>query len=90
MQGLRLLLLNSPFETAEALLKLLKDLGGGTGVVDVRAQRQPDDDDLVPCTVDGVKDIRDEQSGKTLQAFLSQLYLSHPVFRYRSYAISEW
>lgn len=46
------------------------------------AERQPKRGDLVPHEVDGVRDILDTESGKTLRAYLGQTYLFHEAFRW--------
>ena len=81
MQATKLLLKASPFKSLGALLEIFKDFEGGTGVMYVITQPQPKRDDLVPCEVDGIKDIRDQETGKTLRSYLSQTYLTHEAFR---------
>ena len=81
-QAKTLLLEASPFKSLEALLSLFDDLNGGTGVMYVRAERQCLRGDLVPHVVDGCKDIKDAETGKTLREYLGQTYLFHRAFRY--------
>ena len=81
MQAKTLLLKASPFNSLEALLSLFEDLDGGTGVMYVRAQRQRLRGDLVPHVVSGCKDVRDQETGKTLRAYLGQTYLFHKAFK---------
>ena len=47
----------------------------------VRAQRQHLRGDLVPHVVNGCNDIRDQETGKTLRAYLGQTYLFHKAFK---------
>ena len=68
IQAKDLLLEASPFKNLEALLEVFKDFEAGTGVMYVRTKPQPKRDDLVPCEVDGIKDIRDQEIGETLRS----------------------
>ena len=77
MQAKTLLLKASQFKSLEALLEVFKDFEGGTGIIYLRTQPQPKRDDLVPCEVDGIKDIRDQETGTTLRSYLTQAYLNH-------------
>ena len=81
VQARNLLLMASPFKSLEALLSLLDDFGEGTGVMHVRAQRQPIRGNLVPAVVNGIRDIRDEETQTTLRAYLGQTYLFHKAFK---------
>ncbi len=81
VQAKTLLLKASPFRSLEALLSLFEDLKGGTGVMYVRAQRQRLRGDLVPHVVNSCKDIWDQETGKTLRAYLGQTYLFHKAFK---------
>ena len=81
VQAKTLLLKRSPFRSLEALLSLFDDFAEGTGVMYVRAQRQPLRGDLVSHVVDGCKDVQDEETGKTLRAYLGQTYLFHKAFK---------
>ena len=81
MQAKDLLLKVSPFKSLEALLEVFKDFEAGTGVMYVVTQPQPKRDALIPCEVDGVKDIKDQETGETLRSYLTQAYLTHKAFR---------
>ena len=81
MQAMKLLLKGSLFKSLGALLEVFKDFEAGTGVMYVVTQPQPKRDELVPCEVDGIKDIRDQETGMTVRSYLSQTYLAHKAFR---------
>lgn len=81
IQAKDLLLKASPFKSLEALLEVFKDFEAGTGVMYVVTQPQPKRDALVPCEVDGIKDIKDQETGETLRSYLTQAYLTHKAFR---------
>ena len=81
MQAKDLLLKASPVKSLEAFLEIFKDFEAGTGIMYVRTKSQPKRDDLVPCEVDGIKDIKDQETGETLRSYLTQAYLTHPAFR---------
>ena len=81
MQAKDFLLKASPFKSLEALLEVFMDLEAGTGVMYVVTQPQPKRDALIPCEVDGIKDIKDQETGETLRSYLTQAYLTHKAFR---------
>lgn len=81
-QARHMLLVSSRFKSLDALLKIFEDFDGGTGVLYLRAEPSKEaDKDLVPCEVDGVRDIQDMETGKTLRAYLGQTHLFHKAFR---------
>ena len=81
MQAKRLLLKASRFKSLEALLSLFNDLDGQTGVMYVRAERQPTRGDLIPHEVNGRKDIQDSATEQWLLTYLGQTYLFHKAFK---------
>ena len=77
-----MLLLASRFKSLDALLKIFEDFDGGSGVLYLRAEPSKEaDKDLVSWEVDGLRDILDMETGKTLRAYLGQTYLFHVAFR---------
>lgn len=76
------LLKGSPFKTLDALITVFEDFKDGTGVLYLRTKPQSGRGNLLPYEVDGLRDIRDQESGKTMRAYLGQTYLFHEAFRW--------